>query len=114
MNKLVVRGPESLFVHKQFFVQLFTGTQTGIFYHYILIRHISRKAYEISRHIVNAHGIAHIQNKNLAAVSIIRCLKHQRHRLRYGHKMSDYVFVGNGYGTSVGDLLFEQRNNAAV
>ena len=114
MDKLVIRGLQSLLVHEQLRIQLFARAQSRIFYHYIHVGHVAGKTYKVSRHIVYTHGVAHVKHEYLAACGVVRRLKHKRYRLGYGHKIADDIFIGNGNGAARGYLLFEQGYDAAV
>ena len=73
-----------------------------------------RKAYHTLSQVGYSHGFAHVEDENLAAVSLRSGLKHQFAGLGYEHEETNDVGVGNGYGTSSLYLPLEERDNRAV
>ena len=111
---MVVRLLKPLGLEQQLLIELLAGTQPGVDYLDIHIRFKAAEADHLARHVVNAHGLPHVEHEHLAALGVSPGLQDERNSLRDRHKEARHALVGNRHRAALGDLLLEQRDNAAV
>ena len=114
VDEVVGGGAQALLRHQLFLKQFFTGTQAGVFHLNVHIRLEARQLDEVAGQCVDLHRGAHVQHEDLAALRVGAGLQDQTHRLGDGHEIADDVRVGHCDRPAMGDLLFEQRDDAAV
>ena len=104
----------ALFVHEELLVELLARAETHVLDLDVDIRGQSGESDEVPGHVVDLHRLAHVEDENLAALRVVRRLKHQRDGLRDGHEVADDTLVGDGHRTALCDLLLEERDDGAV
>ena len=103
-----------LLVLKQFLVELLSRTESHIFYLYVLAQLQPGKGNHLLCKVVYLHGLAHVEDEDVVALSHRRGLQHERAGLGDGHEVADDTGVGDGDGTALGYLLLEERDDRAV
>ena len=107
MNQLIGSTLDTLFRHQLLLIQLFAGAKTGILNLDVNIRLISGKLDQVARQSVNLNRFTHVKHEDLAALCIGTCLKHKAYGLGNCHKITDNIRMGNGNGTSLGNLFLK-------
>ena len=114
MDQLVVCGPQTLLRHQFFLIQLFAGTETGVFDLDIHVRLQSGEPDHIPCEGIDLYRAAHIQDEDLAAVSVGSCQHYQADGFGHCHEITNDVRVRDRYGAAAFDLAFENRDDGAV
>ena len=104
----------ALFVHEQLLVELLARAETHVLDLDVYIRGQSGESDQVPGHVVDLHRLAHVEDEDLAALRVVRRLKHQGDGLRDGHEVADDPLVGDGHRTALRDLLLEERDDGAV
>ena len=104
----------ALFVHEELLVELLARAKTYILDLDVDIRGQSGESDQVPGHVVDLHRLAHVEDEYLAALRVVRRLKHQGDGLRDGHEVADDALIGDGHRTALCDLLLEERDDGAV
>ena len=97
-----------LILAKHFLIELFSVTQPGILDFHVLCAHLQ---YHTLGKVGDSHRHSHIEDKDFSAIAHSTGLENQTASLRNEHKEAYDVRMGNGDGTSLLDLLLENRNH---
>ena len=103
--------------YQQLFVKLFTGAQAGDGDLYVTFRLVcgfepqARHLHHAAGQVMNAHRLAHVKHKNIAASAHGAGLDHQLRRFRDAHEKAGDVGVRERDGPAVFDLLAKQRHH---
>ena len=108
---LVERGLGVLLSGEHLLIELLARTQTGV-----LDLNILRTAEEDHAlgEVGNLHGFAHVEDENLTTVAHGASLEDGLAGFGNEHEVTDDFRIGDGDGTALFDLTFEERNNRAV
>lgn len=104
----------ALFTHEELLVELLARAETHVLDLDVDIRGQSGEPDEVPGHVVDLHRLTHVEDEDLAALRVVRCLEHQRDGLRDGHEVADDALIGDGHRTALRDLLLEERDDGAV
>ena len=114
MDQVVLCPLEALFRHELLLVELLTRAKTGVHDLDIHIRLVPAETYEVACKCVDFDRAPHIQNEDLAAVSISACEQDKAHGFGNSHKIPDDVRVCDRHRSAVLDLFLKERNDGAV
>src|SRR6185437_5788968 len=78
------------------------------------IRLVSRQADHAAGQVHHLNRLTHVENEDFAALAHDRRLQHQLHRLGDGHEVTGDVAVRDCHRAAFANLLFEDRDHAAV
>ncbi len=78
------------------------------------MRFETRKFDEVFGEVEDADRLAHVEHKNFAAVLHGRGLQNEIHGFGDGHKKTKHIRMRDGNGSAVGNLVFENGNDAAA
>ena len=108
----VVEGRHSgLLLVEHLLIELLSGTQTSVLN---LYTRGSTQLYHALRKVGNLDGVAHVEDKYLAAVALRASLKHQLARFGDEHKEANDVGIGDRYGAASLYLTLEERDDRTV
>lgn len=112
---LFVFGGNSVFRESaQLFIEFFTGANAGELDPDVFVRFESGQKNEIPRQVNDLDGLAHVQDADLATLADSRGLEDELTGLRDGHEEAAHVGMRDGDRAPGEDLLFEDRNDAAI
>ena len=113
-NELVLSLLEAFLVHETLLIELLARTQTGVDDLDVHVGLVACKLDEVPRHVVDLHGLAHVEHEDLAALCVAGALQHQAHGLGDGHEEARDARVGHRDGAALCNLLLEQRHHRSV
>ena len=114
MDHVVCRVLKTFFIHEGFFIELFTGTESGEFDLDVFIWDVAGHTDHVFGKVEDLHGLSHIEDEDLAALGIGSSLKHKSYRFRNSHEETDDVRVCDRDGTTRFDLLLEKRDDRTM
>ena len=114
VNLRIFRLLEAFLGHELLFVELLAGAKAGVFDLDVHIRFETGEADEVARKRVDLDGAAHVEDEDLAATGVGAREEDEADGLGDGHEVADDVRVRDRDGTALLDLLFEDRDDAAV
>ena len=108
---LVERGLGVLLGGEHLFIEFLAGTQAGV-----LDLNILRTAEEDHAlgEVGNLHGLTHVEDENLTTVAHGASLEDELAGLGDEHEVTDDLWIGDGDGTALFNLTFEEWDNGAV
>ena len=77
MNELIWRIGHALFAHEKLFVKLLTWAEADVLDLDVDVWSETRKADEVSCHIIDLYRFSHVEDEDLPALCVVRRLKHQ-------------------------------------
>ena len=98
---------------EQLFLQFFSGAQPGVDNLDVFPRNLARQPNHLLSKIGDTHRLAHIEHEYLPSATNYTCLEDQLTRLRNGHEITCDIRMRNRHGTTVGNLILKQRDDAA-
>ena len=107
-------GQRILLVLEQLLVEFLSGTQPHVLYLNILAKLQAGEGYHLLGQVVYLHGLAHVEDKDIVALSHCCGLQNQRAGLGDGHEIPDDTWIRDGHGAALGYLLLEERYDGAV
>ena len=114
MDHFILSIGKTFFIHEDFFVKLFTRSQTSEFDFDVFIRNKAGHADHVPGEVEDLHRLAHVEDEDLAAFGVGTGLKDKTYRFWNRHEEADDVRMCDRDRTTGFDLLFKERNNRAV
>lgn len=110
----VFRFLKSFLRHKALLVELFARAKPRAFDLDVHVGLQAREDDEIAGEVIDTDGVSHIEDEYLTAAGIRARLQDEGDRFGYRHKIANYILMRHGDGAALGDLLFEEGDNASV
>ena len=113
-NLVVLRRHRVLKQSAEFLREFFARSHARKFDFDIFFGPEPRQENQVPGEIDNLHGLAHVENANLSALTDGQSLQHKLAGLGNSHKEAAHFGMRDSDGASGRDLLLENRNDAAV
>ena len=111
----LVEGREGvLLVGEKLFVKFLAGPESGVLDHDVLIRGETGQGDHAPGHLVNLHGLPHVEHENLVPGAHGGGLHHQAAGLGDGHEEARDIRMRHRDGAALGNLLPEAGNHGTV
>ena len=114
VDEVVVGLAQALLVHELLFVELLAGPKTGVLDLDVDVRAVAGQADQVAGQGVDLDRAAHVEDEDLAAVSVSAGQKDQTDGFGDRHEVADDVRVRDLDRTALLDHLAEERDHGAV
>lgn len=104
----------AFFAGQEFFVEFFSGAESGVDDFYIPARGQAVKPYEVFGHVVDFYGLAHVEEEYFAPFGLTASLQYELNGFGDGHEEAGHFLVRDGDGAACGNLFFKERYDAAA